>query len=59
MSVSAGNTSRTAALNVSALDASALASTGVELAPALGLVAMLLLAGLGLALAGRRKAAIQ
>ena len=56
---SAGSTSRPAALTTSAITPSALASTGVEIAPLLGLVALLLIAGLALALAGRRTAAQQ
>jgi len=56
---SAGSTSRPAALTTSAITPSALASTGVEIAPLLGLVALLLIAGLALALAGRRRAAQQ
>jgi len=55
----AGSTSRPAALTTSAITPSALASTGVEIAPLLGLVALLLIAGLALALAGRRTAAQQ
>ena len=51
--VASGNsagTTRTAALGTQVL-----ASTGADIAPLLGLVAVLLLAGLGLAFAGRRR----